>query len=81
MTPVNPVPTPALHCVPVSRGLLLPCPRCGEAEATIHLYLSDMETLYCADCEEEFSVADVQTFIAKWAPVLAWINQAPTATE
>jgi uncharacterized protein (DUF983 family) len=74
-----PTQQPALTCVPASRGILLPCPHCGESEATITLNLSDMETMTCQECDAEFTTDDVRNIIAKWTPVLKWLDAAPTA--
>jgi len=62
-----------------TRGATLPCPCCGEANATITLNLADGESLACQDCSADFSTADVRNFIAKWAPMLAWVDAMPTA--
>ena len=60
-----------------ARGFLLPCPKCGEAGATIDLTLSDLETFHCQDCDTAFEAADVRAFIARWSAVLAWVDAAP----
>ena len=62
-----------------TRGLLLPCPRCGEQDAEIDLRLSDLDTCRCAACEEEFQLGDVRDFIAKWSRVLTWVEAFPPA--
>lgn len=59
------------------RGLLLPCPMCGETGASVSLQLSDMDTLHCGDCDTDFTVADVRYLIDQWTPVLAWVELAP----
>ena len=59
------------------RGLQLPCPCCGEANANVSLHLDDCETFTCRECDAEFTTEDVKQFIARWQPVLAWIDQAP----
>jgi hypothetical protein len=58
-------------------GILLPCPKCGEASASIDFNLADGETLHCQDCDESFEVADVRAFIEKWQPVLSWLGEMP----
>jgi hypothetical protein len=63
----------------VKKGLLLPCPLCGEQQASISLYLDDMDTCCCRECSEEFSLDAVRDMIAKWQRVLAWVDSAPTA--
>lgn len=63
----------------MSEGIQLPCPKCWQDEASVSLHLDDMQTFTCRDCETEFTRDDVAAFIAKWTPVLKWIEQAPKA--
>jgi hypothetical protein len=66
---------------PGARGLgLLPCPLCGEQQATIDLCLADFN-LRCQDCDSDLAVADIEAFIAKWQRVLDWLALAATAQE
>jgi hypothetical protein len=66
---------------PRARGLgLLPCPLCGEQQATIDLCLADFN-LHCQDCDSDLTVAEVEAFIAKWRRVLDWLALAATAQE
>jgi hypothetical protein len=58
---------------------LLPCPLCGEQQASVHLDLTDLDTFHCADCDSDFSASDVKAFIEKWSKVLAWCEMAPGA--
>lgn len=58
-------------------GLLLPCPRCGQAEASVTLYLADLDTLECGDCGEEFTLDEVRALVERWGRIIAWIDQAP----
>jgi len=60
------------------KGLLLPCPLCGEQQATIELHLSDLDTCHCLECDNEFTLADVRKLIASWQAVLCWIDSAPS---
>jgi uncharacterized protein (DUF983 family) len=62
---------------PPTKGLLLPCPKCGEADAVIRLNLAEPDCFLCDDCSEEFSAADVRAFIARWEKVLAWVATIP----
>jgi hypothetical protein len=57
-----------------TRGIMLPCPRCGEAEANIMLHLGD-QTLQCCECEEEFDADELRGIMARWVKVLAWMEQ------
>jgi uncharacterized Zn finger protein len=68
-----------MSTVNTSRGLLLPCPTCGEEQATITLSLADCETLHCEDCGSDYTLDDVRSLIARWQRVLAWVEQAPRA--
>jgi hypothetical protein len=56
----------------------LPCPCCGEAQATITLDLTDLEGLHCQDCDADLTLADIEAFIQRWQPVLAWVRAAQT---
>ena len=73
MTPATDTPTEA------TTGLQLPCPCCGQAEANIALELHDMQSFTCRECDAEFTRADIEALIARWQPVLAWIDTAPKA--
>jgi hypothetical protein len=57
----------------------LPCPLCGEAQATIHMDLTDCESFHCCDCDSDFAAADVRAFIERWRKVLAWCEMATGA--
>jgi hypothetical protein len=71
-------PVPALTLAdPASRGQTMPCPCCGEADATIDFNLADAETLHCQECDANFSVADVRHFLTKWGRLLLWIDAMP----
>ncbi len=61
------------------RGLTLPCPCCGEAEATVLLSLADLESCHCADCDADFTLADVRAFLDRWGKVLVWVGTFPAA--
>lgn len=73
MNATQPKPTTPAAC----RGFgSLPCPKCG-AEATISVYLDELDTFHCCDCDEDFARDDVEAFIRQWQRVLAWIDTAP----
>ena len=60
----------------------LPCPRCGELEAEIHLNIAcPREGFRCGCCEEEFDIGDVQAIIRRWRPILEWIDKLPHPVE
>jgi hypothetical protein len=54
----------------------LPCPLCGEQQATVHLDLTDLDTFHCCDCDSDFAAGDVRAFIERWTKVLAWLSAA-----
>jgi hypothetical protein len=55
---------------------LLPCPRCGE-ETVIALDLDDLQAFRCGSCEGEFGREELEAIIARWTPVLRWLDLAP----
>jgi transcription elongation factor Elf1 len=57
-------------------GILLPCPCCGDAEASISLNLAD-GTLKCNVCDADFDLDFVRLLISKWTRVVAWIGAMP----
>jgi hypothetical protein len=59
--------------------VLLPCPLCGQADATLSLNLADADTVHCAECDEDFSLDLVREFTARWAPMLNWVASMPAA--
>ncbi len=59
----------------------LPCPRCGEAEATIVLDLADLDRCVCAECEAEFTVDEVRAIINRWSGVIRWIELVSPRTK
>ena len=63
------------------RGILLPCPMCGEAQASVSLNLADGETFTCHECENDFTREDLQARIASWTRLLAWVDAMPTPAE
>lgn len=59
------------------------CPRCLTA-TSVRLDLDDGETLTCPDCEETFTVGNIQSIIESWTRVLPWLLTHPgraVATE
>jgi transcription initiation factor IIE alpha subunit len=62
-------------------GILLPCPKCGEPEATITLHLSEGNLFTCTECEAEFSADDLHAIIRKWQKVLTWVEAMPTQAD
>jgi hypothetical protein len=60
-----------------TKGLTLPCPRCGEPSAIIDVRLADVSVCTCQECSEEFGTGEVRTLIEKWGRVLAWLDAVP----
>ena len=58
-------------------GILLPCPCCGEPDATIHVSLADTSMMYCQECNAEFTPDFVRDIMSRWQPVLAWLENIP----
>ena len=71
--------TPATDTTSTTTGLLLPCPCCGQAEASIALELSDMQSFPCRDCDAEFTRDDVTNLIARWTRLFTWLDTVPSA--
>ncbi len=61
----------------VTRGLRLPCPKCGDAEARFFLNLDDGETLTCQECDSETTTDELRTMVRQWQRVLTWIDAMP----
>lgn len=65
----------------VKRGFPgLPCPQCAETDS-VRVDLDNVASFTCTACDAEISADDVQTFIARWTPVLAWLDTAPAIEE
>jgi hypothetical protein len=63
-----------------TRGILLPCPRCGEPNASIGVNLADIDAedaLTCHKCEAVFSVDDLLEIMARWPVALSWLDSIP----
>jgi transcription elongation factor Elf1 len=66
--------------LPAPAGFTLPCPCCGQQEASISVNLAFLEgegALRCNECEEEFDVQTVRALIRRWTKVLDWVCAAP----
>lgn len=57
------------------KGFDAPCIRCGQSKS-VALYLSDLESVACTGCNEDFMISDVRKLVASWAEVLKWIDVA-----
>lgn len=65
------------------KPLLLPCPCCGNEEASISVQLAylDDQTFRCNECEEEFCADYMRSLVAKWSRLLAWLDMVPQDEE
>lgn len=52
------------------------CPKC-LSEAAVSLDLDDGDTLRCPECDETYSVAEVEAVVASWARLLPWLKAHP----
>lgn len=52
------------------------CPKC-MAEASVKLDVNDGDTLSCPECEEEYSLSDVEAVVESWAALLPWLKAHP----
>ncbi len=62
------------------KPIRLPCPCCRQRVADIEIRLWKLglgNEFSCEDCGTYFGAAEVEAMIAAWAPVLAWLRQAP----
>jgi len=67
--------------VPV--GITMPCPCCGEPDASISVQLADLdgEAFFCRECEGTFTFEFMQTVIKKWSAVMTWVASVPKFDE
>lgn len=57
----------------------LTCIKCG-AEAAIRVDLTDGDTCHCPECDDEFTVSEVETLVEQWSAVLPWLKSHPART-
>jgi len=74
--------TPGVEPKSSLRCIQLPCPCCGETLANVSLHLSTLDdetaaNFTCEECTADFSLADVRGFIARWTPILSWLELIP----
>lgn len=62
------------------KGFRADCIKCGEA-GSVHLYLGDLTTFHCGECDGEFEIDDVRTLLGQWNLVLAWVDAAPNLPD
>ena len=59
-----------------STGFNVPCPLCGATEGLI-LTLNDL-VLSCTECNEEVTVANLQSLVAETQRLIRWLAAAGT---
>ena len=59
----------------IRRGFSVNCLRCGQAG--VQVSATDTFRFHCSECDEDFTIADVQHHLAQWNALLAWCAQAP----
>lgn len=63
------------------KGFHLGCPRCGDEEDSIFIYLSDVCQLHCAACDDDFTLNEAVAYFARqseqWQEASRWIEAAP----
>lgn len=62
---------------------MLPCPCCGEEQASVMLTLADddSECFKCVECDADFSKATIREFMAKWGAVMTWLETMPVLAQ
>ncbi len=58
----------------------LRCLLCG-AEGGISLHLTEIDSVHCHECGDEFSLADLRDVVGRWQKVLQWCESAPALEE
>ena len=53
------------------------CPKCLCEDATVALDISDGDTLRCRDCDEEYTLGDIEALVASWGRLLPWLRAHP----
>lgn len=65
----------------VTRGFSIRCVCCGTADGYRQLFLEDLNTIRCTECEEEFSVDDLREQVSQSTRLLKWIDSVPPLPE
>jgi hypothetical protein len=67
-----------------STPVLMPCPCCGEKEASVDVRLwalGEGNEFFCNDCNTEFCRDEVTEMLSqwqRWVKLMAWVEQVPT---
>lgn len=76
--------TPTLPMTPAATqpaGVVLPCPCCGEPQATIQVNLAAPDEFHCCECEGEFTREDIDNFVRKWSKIVGWLDTMPSQSD
>jgi uncharacterized protein (DUF983 family) len=57
------------------RGFAVLCPHCGSEDA-ISVRAEDV-SLFCRECGEDVTPAQVRHQVGEWTRLLAWVESAP----
>lgn len=60
----------------VTKGFATHCPMCGEVDS-LKIQASDVNSLSCGSCDQDFDHDDIRTIIGQWQRLLAWLDTAP----
>lgn len=60
----------------------LGCIKCGKAadQASIRVDLDNAD-IHCSDCDETFTIEEVEEFVTGWVAVLPWLKQHPARRQ
>jgi len=67
-----------------TRGFDLACPYCGADDAALTLDVTELKTLSCGNCDEEFTprqaVARAAERLREWERLARWVEMAADVT-
>jgi hypothetical protein len=58
----------------------LPCPMCGEPDASISLMFSG-GNFNCNECSAEFELSLIEGLVQRWGLLLPWLKAMPDGSE
>lgn len=56
------------------------CPKC-LSESQVAVNVEDGESLYCPECEENYTVTEVRELLDSWKAILPWLEAHPARAE
>lgn len=54
------------------------CPKCLVDGSHVTVDLDDGDTLRCQDCEEQYTVAEIEAIVVSWSKLLPWLKAHPS---